>query len=105
MQVPESYHEQYIKVILGDHEAIIQDKFDLCQTDTLMYKIALKSQEPIYFRQFKIPYAHWKEVERHMLEWLKIGVIQLAHSPIFAVMKKDSSVHLVQDFWVINQES
>ncbi len=69
------------------------EKFDLGQTDTLMHEIALKTEEPIYVKQFKIPDAHRQEVERHVLEWLKLGVIQPArsryNSPIFAVMKKD----------------
>ncbi len=44
-----------------------------------------------------------------MLEWLKLGVIQLAlgryNSPIFAVMKKDGGVRLVQDFRALNNQS
>ncbi len=64
-----------------------------------MHKIALKTQEPIYVKQFKIPDAHRKEVKRHVLEWLKLTVIQPARSwyssPIFAVMKKDGNMWLV----------
>ncbi len=44
-----------------------------------------------------------------MLEWLKLGVIQPSrshyNSPIFAVMKKDSNIRLVQDFRALNNES
>jgi len=44
-----------------------------------------------------------------MLEWLKLGVIQPArsryNSPIFAVMKKDGGVRLVQDFHALNNQS
>ncbi len=29
MQVPEQYHKQYLKVLLHNHEAISQEKFDL----------------------------------------------------------------------------
>jgi hypothetical protein len=47
MQVPENYHEQYLKVLLRNCEAISQDKFDLGRTGTLVHEIALKSQEPI----------------------------------------------------------
>jgi hypothetical protein len=74
-----------------------------------MHEIALKTQEPIYVKQFKIPDAHRKEVEDHVLEWLKLGVIQPArsryNSPIFAVLKKDGNVHLVQDFRALNTQS
>ncbi len=68
LQVPDSLHQQYLEVLLPNHEAISQDKFDLGCTDTLMHEIALKTQEPIYVKQFKIPDAHHKEVERHVLE-------------------------------------
>jgi hypothetical protein len=74
-----------------------------------MHEILLKTQEPIYVKQFKIPDAHCKEVEKHVLEWLKLGVIQPArscyNSPIFAVMKKDGNVCLVQDFIALNNQS
>jgi hypothetical protein len=96
-------------LLLKHHEAISQDKFDLGHTDTLMHEIALKSNEPIYVKQFKIPDAHRQEVEKHVLEWLKLGVIQPArsryNSPIFAVMKKDGNVRLVQDFRALNNAS
>ncbi len=109
LQVPELPHQQYPDVLLHNHEAFSQDKFDLGQTDTLMHEIALKTQEPIYVKQFKIPDAHRKEVEHHVLEWLKIGVIQPArsryNSPIFAVMKKDGNVCLIQDFRALNTQS
>jgi hypothetical protein len=55
-------------------------------------------------RQHQLQYTdmHCQEVKKHVLEWLKLGVIQPAHShynsPIFAVMKKDGNMRLVQDF-------
>jgi hypothetical protein len=58
LNVPEQFREQYLKVILKNHEAVIQNKFDLGCTDTLMHEIALKMNEPIYVKQFKIPDAH-----------------------------------------------
>jgi len=43
-----------------------------------------------------------------VLEWLKLGVVQPAHSkynsPIYAFMKKDKHVHLVQDFWALDNQ-
>ncbi len=63
LQVPEQYQQQYLKLLLQNHEAISQDKFDLGRTDTLMHEITLKTEEPIYIKQFKIPDAHQKEVE------------------------------------------
>jgi hypothetical protein len=61
--VPEQYQQSYLQILLQNHEAVSQDKFDLSRTDTLMHEIALKTEEPIYIKQFKIPDAHRKEVE------------------------------------------
>jgi hypothetical protein len=58
LNVPEKFREQYLKVILKNHEAVSQNKFDLGRTDTLMHEIVLKTPEPIYVKQFKIPDAH-----------------------------------------------
>jgi hypothetical protein len=107
--VPEQFRQKYLNLLLKNHEAISQDKFDLGRTDTLMLDIALKISEPIYVKQLKIPDAHRKEVKKHVLEWLKLGVIQPAqsryNSPIFAVMKKDGNLRLVQDFRALNNQS
>jgi hypothetical protein len=74
-----------------------------------MHEIALKALEPIYIKQFQILDANCQEVECHVLEWLKLGIVQLAcskdNSPIFAVMKKDGGVQLAQDFWALNNQS
>jgi hypothetical protein len=63
LQVPDQHQQQYMKLLLQNHEAVSQDKFNLGRTNTLMHEIALKTEEPIYFKQFKIPDAHRKEVE------------------------------------------
>ena len=47
-------------------------------------------------KQFKIPDAHMEEVEKHVVEWLKLGVIEPARSKynslIFAVTKKNGGI-------------
>ena len=69
----------------------------------------LKTDEPIYVKQFRIPDAHHNEVEKHVTEWLKMGVVQPArskyNSPIFAVAKKNGGIRLVQDFRALNAET
>jgi hypothetical protein len=102
LHIPEQFQQKYLNLLLKHHEAISQDKLDLGCTDTLMHEIVLKTTKPIYVKQFKIPDAHRQEVKIHVLEWLKLCVIQPArshyNSPIFAVMKMDGNVCLVQDF-------
>ena len=106
LNVPPEWRYRFMKVVLDNHECISRHKFDLGQTQTLLHEISLKSDEPVYVKQFKIPDAHREEVEKHVLEWLKLGVVQPArskyNSPIFAVAKKNGGIRLVQDFRALN---
>jgi len=61
--VPEEHREAYVDLILKHHEAVSRDRFDLGRTETLLHEIDLKSNEPIYIKQFKIPDAHREELE------------------------------------------
>ena len=69
----------------------------------------LKTDEPIYVKQFCIPDMHHVEVKKHVTEWLKMGVVQPArskyNSPIFAVAKKNGGIRLVQYFQALNAET
>lgn len=107
--IPEKYRSQYRDLLLKYHEAISQHKFDLGRTETLMHEISLKTDEPVYVKQFKIPDAHRAEVEKHVAEWLKLGVVQPCrskyNSPLFVVMKKNGGVRLVQDFRALNAQT
>jgi hypothetical protein len=74
-----------------------------------MHDITLKSEEPVYVKQFKIPDAHRQQVEQHVTEWLKLGVVQPSrskfNSPIFVVAKKNGGLRLVQDFRALNAQT
>ena len=109
LNVPEEFKSRYVQVLIDNHEAISESKHDLGRTDTLMHEITLKTNEPIYVKQFRIPEAHRIEVEKHVAEWLKLGVIQPTrskfNSPIFVVAKKDGGLRMVQDFRALNAQT
>ena len=60
-EVPAEYKQQYLQVLLKFHEAISSDRFDLGQCRTDLHEIMLKTDEPIFVKQFKISDAHWKK--------------------------------------------
>ena len=109
VNVPDEYKEQYMKLLIEHHEVFSDTKYDLGRANTLMHDIELNDPSPAYVKQFKIPEAHQQEVEKHVLEWLKLGVIQPArskfNSPLFIVAKKDGGVRIVQDFRALNAKS
>ncbi len=63
MQVPEKYQKFYLDVLLKNHEAMNQDKYDHGQTDTLLHEISLKTPEPICTMQLNIQLAYCQDVE------------------------------------------
>jgi len=107
--VPEQYKKRYEKVLEQCHEVFSRDKSDLGKSDLLSHDITLKSNEPVYVKQFKIPDAHMKEVKQHLSEWLKLGVVEPCrskyNSPIFVVPKKDGTLRVVQDFRALNAQT
>ena len=108
-EVDDEWKSRYLQVLLDNHEAISTSKFDLGRATTMLHDIELKTKEPIFVKQFKIPDAHQDEVENHVKEWIKLGVVEAArskyNSPIFAVMKKTGGVRLVQDFRALNKQT
>ena len=107
--MPDEFKDRYLKVLFKNHEAISSHKYDLGQTATLMHDVTLRSEEPVYVKQFKIPDAHREPVEQHVTEWLKLGVVQPAcnkfNSPIFVVANKNGGLRLVQDFRALNAQT
>ncbi len=53
LNVPEQYYQQYLEVILINHDVGRQNKFTPGQTDTPLQEITLKTEEPIYAKQFR----------------------------------------------------
>jgi len=98
LNVPEEFKDKYLDVLFKNHKAISEHKYDLGQTETLMHNISLKNEEPVNVKQFKIPGAHREQVEKHVTEWLKLGVVQPTrskfNSPIFIVV-----IHGRQEKW------
>jgi len=107
--VPEQYKKKYEKVLEQCHEVFSRDKSDLGKSDLLAHDITLKSKDPVYVKQFKIPDAHMKEVKQHLSDWLKLGVVEPCrskyNSPIFVVPKKDGTLRVVQDFRALNAQT
>ena len=64
LTVPDNVWQRYLDVILKNHKWISHHEFDLGRTETLIHKISLKTNQPIYVKQFCIPDAHRDEVKK-----------------------------------------
>jgi len=107
--VPKTFAKRYESLLETCHEVFSRNKSDLGKSDLIVHDISLKTKEPVYVKQFKIPDAHMKEVENHVKEWLKLGVVEPCrskyNSPIFVVPKKDGTLRVVQDFRALNTQT
>ena len=109
LTVPQEELEAYRNLILANHDVFSRDKNDLGRANNFEHHIDMKSNEPIYRKQFQIPDAHQHLLHSQVQEWLKLGVVQPSksryNSPMFLVPKKDGSLRVVQDFRALNANS
>jgi len=109
INVPEEYRQAYLNVLERHHEVFSRNKTDLGRSDLIQHEIHLKTDEPVYVKQFKMPDVHRDYLEEQVKEWLKLGIVQPTrsryNSPMFLVNKKDGGFRVVQDFRALNSNS
>jgi len=93
LEVPSEYKDKY-RALLAKHKNVFSlSKSDLGFCDTVLHKLFMKTEEPVYVKQFKIPEAHQSYLQDQIREWLRLGIIQPSrsryNSPVFLVQKKE----------------
>jgi hypothetical protein len=79
-KVPVEYEKEY-RALLSKHRKIFSvEKSNLGYCDTVLHKHFMKTEEPVYVNQFKIPEAHQSYLQDQVREWLKLGIIQPSRS-------------------------
>jgi hypothetical protein len=73
--VPDDCNNRYAELFLKHHDGVSQCKHDLSRCKMMLHDICLKSNEPIYVKQFMIPNADQQEVAYYMKEWFKLRVV------------------------------
>jgi hypothetical protein len=109
MNVPQQYHESYVSLFLKNHDIFSNSKSDLGRANNFEHNIRLKSSDPIYRKQYRIPEAHQESLDKQIDEWVKMGIIEPCYSrynsPIFIVPKKDGTFRFVLDYRALNENS
>jgi len=75
--VPEEFRQRYID-LWKHHEVVSSSKYNLGKCTTSMHDIELKTEDPIYIKQFRIPDAQRKAVQKHIQ-----GVVETGGSETF----------------------
>ncbi len=109
IKAPANELAAYKKLFLDNFDVFSRHKLDLGTANNFQHTIKLKSDDPVYVKQFRIPESHRDALIAQVNEWLKLGIIQPAHSrfnsPIFVVPKKDGTMRFVLDFRALNANS
>ena len=109
--IPKDFHQSYIDFVLTNHDIFSESQYDLGISNTIKTCIRMKTSEPIYSPQFKIPDAHRDLIDEWVQSLLKSNAIRRCrspyNSPIFCVEKNDGSgaMRVVQDLRGINRNS
>jgi hypothetical protein len=106
LEVPSEYRDKYHALLVKHKDIFSLSKSDLGFCDTVLHKLFMKTEEPVYVKQFKIPEAHQSYLQDQVREWLRLGIIQPSrsryNSTVFLVQKKDGTQRVVQDFRSLN---
>jgi predicted aspartyl protease len=109
MNVPDAYRDRYVSLFTANYDIFSTNKSDLGRASNFEHNIRLKSSQPIYRKQFRIPDAHQNSLHKQIDEWVKMGIIEPCfsryNSPIFIVPKKDGSFRFVLDYRALNENS
>ena len=108
-ETPPEIRAKYEALIMQNHDVFANDKYDLGFSDAVSHRINMKTPQPVYVKQFRIPDAHEHEILDHVREWKKQEVIEECsspyNSPVFCVPKKGGGLRIVQDLREINKAS
>ena len=89
---PDEWRQKYLDLILRFNDVFSKDKFDLGFCDVIEHKVHMKTDDPVFVKQFRVPYEHQAVLHEFVDELLKKGAIQDSkspyNSPVFCVPKK-----------------
>ncbi len=100
LQVPSVFKQRYLDFLFKHQDAITIKKFDLGRAKDFTHKIYLKDDNPIYWKQFKIPEARQTFIEATLDKWLKFLV---QFFPILCTKETGSWVEVCTGFHWIKQ--
>ena len=100
---------QRIKELIDSYQDIFSKNDEDLGLSIFTHKIKLTDETPIKSRPYRVPYMQLKEVEKHIDQMLRMGVIRKSESPwaspIVMVRKQDGTLRFCVDFRKINERT
>jgi len=106
LEVPAKFEADYQQLLAKHRHIFSLNKNEIGYCSTFLHQLFMKTEEPVYVKQFKILEVHHRYLQDQVWEWLRLGIIQPSrsryNSPVFLVEKKDGTKRVVQDFRSLN---
>jgi hypothetical protein len=105
--IPKKMQDKYRAVLELFADVISETPDDIGHSQTVVHDIKLRTQEPVYTKQYSLPDAELSVVKQHIKDWLATGVIERSNSKfnsaIFCVRKKEGQgLRVVLDYRKLN---
>ena len=111
IDAPAQHIAEYRDLLLQFHDVFSLDEMDIGQTSIMQHDIALKSDDPVHVKQFRVPLAQQQFIQKRIQELAELNLIEPSTSPyntpMFAVPKKAMpgepiKYRLIQDLRALN---
>ena len=109
-KIPSTFQRQYTELLTEFGDVVSEDADDLGHSSTVVHDIDLRSQEPVYTKQYTLPEQDLRFIKESVGKWLRNGVIERANSKfnsaIFCVKKKEGhGLRVVLDYRKLNSQT
>jgi Reverse transcriptase (RNA-dependent DNA polymerase) len=108
--LPPEHCKKYTDLLLRYADLFSDHPLDLGLSQTVTHAIHLRSEEPVYVKQFTLAPAEMDLIRKNLAQWKAAGLIEparsLYNSPVFVVRKKDTlEMRTVCDYRLVNQRA
>ncbi|PCJ23617.1 MAG: hypothetical protein COA94_08140, partial [Rickettsiales bacterium] len=109
-KIPQQYRQRYTALLSKYSDIISESPHDLGHCAAVVHDIKLRSDEPVYTKQYTLPEQEMRFIKDNVKDWLRTGVIERStskfNSAIFCVRKKEGQgLRVVLDYRKLNANS
>ena len=112
IKCPKNIRSSYLSLIHNFHDIFSDTDKDIGFSDAVPHHVKMKTQEPIYRKQFTVPWSQRQFIESEVDKLLQQGVIERTrsfyNSPVFCVAKPHTNgqkLRMVIDYRMINSNA
>ena len=96
-----------LDLVIEYHQAFGAHEYDIGVTKVYEHRIEMKTDHPIYNKQFRLPDLHQEWLNNHVRQLLEVGVIKRSeshwNSPVFVVSKPSGGFRMILDLRAVNK--